>query len=480
MPVWASDACLETRRDLPVVEAALAAQLPLQRASEPQESRQADLTNSLSTATTHRGTVMSDQVERFLAEHSSVSRRFFLGLGAAGSAAWASLANGTETSPPDSGRPEQLQAAISALESWLTAPDDFRDVSRGKPLPHSLPDEKKAEVGLTRDSWKLEVVSDPDNPTRLKSPLTVENGTALDFAGLMKLAERHAVRFTKVMTCLNIGCPLGTGVWEGVPLREIVWLAQPTENLRRIFYHGYHNDDPTQLFRSSLPVGRVLEDPFDLPPVILCYKLNGEWLSNERGGPVRVVVPEAYGFKSIKWLQRLTLSNLAHANDTYAEKNNDVDSPLKSFAATLHVPKKARPDEPLAITGYVQVGISGVSKVQVWLHDDSQPLPEDDRYFDSAPWVDAEILGPPANWGGELPDGRLPLAIHNFDDSGSPRQWPLRLAKVHWAVMVSGRPAGKYTLRSRTIDEKGIAQPMPRPFRKSGHSAIEQVTITVE
>ena len=56
------------------------------------------------------------------------------------------------------------------------------------------------------------------------------------------------------------------------------------------------------MFRSSLPISRILEDPFDLPPVILCYKLNGQWLTSERGGPVRIVVPEAYGFKSIKWL----------------------------------------------------------------------------------------------------------------------------------------------------------------------------------
>ena len=40
-------------------------------------------------------------------------------------------------------------------------------------------------------------------------------------------------------------------------------------------------------------------------------------------------------------------------------------------------------------------------------------------------------------------------------------------------------PEGEYTLRSRTIDAKGAAQPMPRPFRKSGHAAIEQVKIRV-
>lgn len=60
-----------------------------------------------------------------------------------------------------------------------------------------------------------------------------------------------------------------------------------------------------------------------------------------RGGPVRVIVPEAYGFKSIR-LSHVVLTNLAHANDTYAEQNNDVDSPLKTFAATITIPGEVK------------------------------------------------------------------------------------------------------------------------------------------
>ncbi len=80
--------------------------------------------------------------------------------------------------------------------------------------------------------------------------------------------------------------------------------------------------------------------------MILCYKLNGQFLSPERGGPVRVVVPEAYGFKSIKWLSHIVLTNLAYANDTYIDGNNDVDSPLKTWAATLSVPKEVAANQP--------------------------------------------------------------------------------------------------------------------------------------
>ena len=248
---------------------------------------------------------MSKRVEQLLAEHAEVTRRWFVKAGIAGTtaaAAWP-LFGAEATRSPD------LEAAIARLESYFTLPDDFRDVSRGSPKPHTLPEDKKRAVGLTRDTWKLELTSDPENPARLTKELSV------GFRDLMELADRRAVRFAKVMTCLNIGCPLGMGIWEGVPLRDVLWQTGPKEDLRRVFYYGYHNDDPKQLFRSSLPVGRILEDLYDLPPVILCYKLNGQWLTPERGGPVRVIVPESYGFKSVKWLTNVVLSNVSHAND---------------------------------------------------------------------------------------------------------------------------------------------------------------------
>jgi len=277
----------------------------------------------------------------FLAKHTELSRRFFLQCGvsfAAGSAVASSAADPL---------PKELEPSLEKLESYFTTQANFGDVSRGKPVPHSLPLAKKKEVGLTRETWKLEIIADPDHPATLGKQFTKKDNSALDFEALLKLGEKHAVRFAKVMTCLNIGCPLGMGIWEGVPLRVLLWLTQPKENLRRVFYYGFHNDDPKQQFRSSLPVGRILEDPDDVPPVIVCYKLNGEWLTPERGAPVRMVVPEHYGFKSVKWLSHIVLSNLFHANDIYGTQNNDVDSPMKTFAATLHVPDNAKANAPL-------------------------------------------------------------------------------------------------------------------------------------
>jgi DMSO/TMAO reductase YedYZ molybdopterin-dependent catalytic subunit len=419
---------------------------------------------------------MNPELADFLAEHTSLTRRYFLRCGTAGVAAMSALpmlARAGERDPA-------LQRVIDDLETWLTKQDDFRNVSRGNPKPYSHDEPKLKELGLTRDTWKLEVVDDADNSTRLRNPLTKEKNTAFTFKDLMQLAEKKAVRFPKLMTCLNLGCPLGNGIWEGVPLREVLWLTQPGQSLRRVFYYGYHNDDPKQMFRSSLPVGRVLEDLYDLPPVILCYKLNGHWLTGERGAPVRIVIPEAYGFKCIKWLSHVVLSKMWKSNDTYGEQNNDVDSPLKTFCDPISVPATIKPDQPIALTGYAQVGVSGLKKVQVWIQNDDEDWPAEDKYFTNAPWRDAEILPVPKRWGGDIADNRIPSPTYGFDpQTGQPKTWPMRLTKVHWAALLSGLPAGEYTLRTRTIDANGNAQPMPRPFKKSGRAAIGEMGLTV-
>lgn len=419
----------------------------------------------------------------FLEEHRSLSRRYFLQKSIAGFSVLPASARMFDASLLDEGQANakpakpKVDKAGAQPHPYFTAANEFRDVSRGKPLPHSLSEEKRREVGLTRDTWSLEVIADPEHPAKLGKEFTKAHGTALDFATLLKLTDNNRVRFAKVMTCLNLGCPLGMGLWEGVPLSDIVWMTKPTADLRRVFYYGYHNDDPNQMFRSSLPMSRVLESPGNLPPVILCTKLNGEWLDAERGGPVRVVVPEAYGFKSIKWLTHLVLTNLATANDTYAEQNNDVDSPLKTFAATLLIPLEVKSGEAIPVSGYAQVGVSGLAKVQVSIEPVDMPH-EDDPYFLAAPWRDAEILPAPTDWG-SLSEGKIPSGTRGFTVDGKPNAWPMRLTNAHWAVVMPSLTPGKYVFRCRTIDENGQPQPMPRPFRKSGHAAIESTTINI-
>ena len=115
-----------------------------------------------------------------------------------------------------------------------------------------------------------------------------------------------------------------------------------------------------------------------------------------------------------------------------------------------------------------------MSKVQVWISPAKAAWKDDDPWFATAPWTDAAILGPPESWlGGTVRD------IRGLDARGTPARWPMRLAMAHWAVLLPGLPAGDYTLRSRTIDEGGNAQPMPRPFRKGGRCDIEEIAVRV-
>ena len=421
--------------------------------------------------------------ERLFVEHLKLTRRYFLKYGALSGAVFAlpglrgSSSGGGPGQESDRAGVDALADAVTALE-YLTRPEDFGTVERGDPLPYKHPREKRLAVGLERETWKLEVVPDLETDAEVEEPLSKVMGTALDFASLMKLAETRAVRYLKIMTCLNMGSPLGTGLWEGVPLRDIIWLAKPVRNIRRVYYYGYHNDDPEQLFQSSLPIGRVLEDPPGEYPVLVCYKLNGKWLSGKRGGPVRILVPEAYGFKSIKWLQRVVLTNRFNANDTYERGNNDVDTPMKTFARFLFYPKKTKADVSLPVTGLVQVGMSGFSKVQYWLQPEGEKWPPEDPYFTGASWRDAQLLPPPASWGSDL--GNKLSGVSRFGDNGRPSHWPLRYSKAHWAALVPGVPAGTYWLRCRTVDGRGVAQPMPRPFAKSGRNAIHRVKVVVE
>jgi DMSO/TMAO reductase YedYZ molybdopterin-dependent catalytic subunit len=421
-------------------------------------------------------------------EHRELTRRYFLRLGSAGMAGWSLLRyavadepRGTRADDARAGNasPQRLlEQAIAKIE-YLTPAADFGNVGRGDPVPSELPDETRRAVGLTRETWQLEVVPDPDSNAKVEQPLSKEGGTALDWNALMRLAEKSAVRYFKVMTCNNINAPLGMGLWEGVPLRDVVWLAQPTDNIRRVFYYGYHNDKPEQMFRSSLPVNRVLEDPSGELPVLVCYKLNGEWLSPKRGGPVRMLVPEAYGFKSVKWLQRIVLTNNHHANDTYADANNDIESWQKTFARFVDAPEDVKPLAPIPLTGLAQVGIGGLAKVQVALEPAGSPL-ADDPYFTKSPWRDVELLPLPSNWPDALPEKKAPAMPLQFDAaSGRPREWPMRYTLAHWATLLPGVAAGKYQLRCRTIDLSGHAQPLPRPFPKSGRNAIQSVAINV-
>jgi DMSO/TMAO reductase YedYZ molybdopterin-dependent catalytic subunit len=363
----------------------------------------------------------------------------------------------------------------------LTDAEAFRDVSRGNPKPFTLQGEALVKARLTPSTWRLEIVG--EGSAKLQRPRRLEDDTAIDLPMLETLGKRHGVKFLKAMQCLNISQPLGQGLWEGVPLRAVLEFAGKTRGARRIFWWGFHNNDPKQIFQSSLSYSQVMETPPGDLPVFVAYRLNGRPIPLRRGGPVRMIVPWAHGFKSIKWLQRITLTSDYKANDTYAQAGNDPESYLKTMARLDDGPQSFAAGRPVALTGVAMAGWSGLRRVEYWLRPDAGrhgQLDEDDPAWKKAEWKPCTIDPPPADWSGQLPEDVQPREIWGFDPrTGRPKEWPLRYSVVSWSVSLHDVPPGAYEFRVRTVDLNGHAQPEPRPDPKSGRNEIQCQTILV-
>ncbi|MCL4206695.1 MAG: molybdopterin-dependent oxidoreductase [Pirellulaceae bacterium] len=409
----------------------------------------------------------------------ALSRRSFLEASAAlaTSAVVGSSANGADVSAATG-------EAAACPHPFLTPADDFYTVARGNPKPHTLTGQALADARMTPETWRLEITADPfvepphvRMPASVQRPLTLADGTALDLPALMELGKTCGVKYVKVMQCLNIAEPLGQGLWEGVPLREVLRLCGELDNVRRIYYRGFHNHDPEQIFQSSLSYTQAMETPPGELPAFLAYRLNGEPISPERGGPVRMIVPWAHGFKSIKWLQQLFLTNDYRTNDTYALQNNDPESYLKTAAYVDTGPDRFAAGQAVVVTGRVISGLSGLDRVETFLRtglkQDDARLDDNDPALRSADWRFCELAAPP-DWKAILPAGVSPNELLGFDpDTGQPLTWPPRYGMASWTVVLRDLKPGLYELYARAVDRNGYAQPEPRPTKKSGRNFIQ-------
>jgi hypothetical protein len=364
--------------------------------------------------------------------------------------------------------PEQRQ--------FLTHPDEFTDVSRGNPQPHKLRGAALENARLTAETWKLEI--EAEGEARIDNPRRIDAGNALDLPALLALGQKQGVKFLKAMQCNNIAQPLGQGLWEGVPLRQVLRAAGKMREVRRVYYWGFHNNDPKQMFQSSLAINQVLDTPpGELPPFI-AYRINGQPIPLERGGPVRMVVPWAHGFKSVKWLQHITLTNDYKANDTYALANNDPESYLKTAAYIKdHEPSSFTAGKPVTIEGTAMVGWPGLERIEYWLRPEAGThgrIDDDDPAWNTAEWRPCTIDPPPLDWGGGLPEDVKPTQVWGFGPDGKPKEWPMRFSIALWSVKLKVLKPGGYEFRVRTVDKNGFAQPEPRPFhQRSGLNAIQ-------
>ena len=82
--------------------------------------------------------------------------------------------------------------------------------------------------------------------------------------------------------------------WGGVLLKDLLASAQPDANAMHIMAHC------TEGYATNVPLEKAM-----LPDAILAYKHDGETLDADHGGPLRLVIPSLYAWKSAKWVRRI-------------------------------------------------------------------------------------------------------------------------------------------------------------------------------
>ncbi|MFX1323896.1 MAG: molybdopterin-dependent oxidoreductase [Promethearchaeota archaeon] len=92
--------------------------------------------------------------------------------------------------------------------------------------------------------------------------------------------------------------PSGTALWKGIPLKNLLQLAELQNGAIDVVFYGA--DD----YSSSLTIEEAsMED------ILLAYEMNNEVLPVEQGFPVRVVAPNHLGYKWVKWVTRIEVVN---------------------------------------------------------------------------------------------------------------------------------------------------------------------------
>jgi DMSO/TMAO reductase YedYZ molybdopterin-dependent catalytic subunit len=82
--------------------------------------------------------------------------------------------------------------------------------------------------------------------------------------------------------------------WEGVQIREILQRAKPLPEAKFVTAHSFTG------YTTNMPLADLDDDD-----VLIAFTHDGEQIEPDHGGPVRLIVPKLYAYKSAKWLSGL-------------------------------------------------------------------------------------------------------------------------------------------------------------------------------
>ena len=124
-------------------------------------------------------------------------------------------------------------------------------------------------------AWRFDVTGLVDTPL------------SLDWDTMMALPH---MTLTTDIHCVTGWSKLDT-VWEGVPTRAVWDLLEPLSGVTHVMVRGAND------FTSNLAVEDFLDER-----AVFAFSFGREPLEPEHGGPMRLVVPHLYFWKSAKWV----------------------------------------------------------------------------------------------------------------------------------------------------------------------------------
>ena len=216
------------------------------------------------------------------------------------------------------------------------------------------------------------------------------------------------------LMCISNGLDAGlisNAVWKGIALRDLLDLAGPMADAKRVRLSGVDN------YTDTIPIEKALEST-----TILAWEMNGVKLPHRHGYPLRAIVPGYFGEKHVKWLTRIELTG-ADAKGFYETQGwgPDFITPTRS---RIDVPDHesrfslGQLRGPIEVKGIAFGGDRGISRVE--LSDD-----------DGETWDDANIhyAGTKLTWALWSYDWRpdsaddYTLVVRATDGEGAVQEW---------------------------------------------------------
>jgi DMSO/TMAO reductase YedYZ molybdopterin-dependent catalytic subunit len=151
------------------------------------------------------------------------------------------------------------------------------------------------------------------------------------------------------------GTYISNTVWTGFPLRELLEEAGIQEGVVDIKMEAADG------YSESIPLAEAMQ-----PDTMLVYLMDGQMLTDKHGFPLRLIVPNIFGMKNVKWITRIDAVNEDFQGYWQERQWSDVATVVTM--SRIDIPKrgyKAALGETVPIGGVAFAGDRGISKVEV-------------------------------------------------------------------------------------------------------------------